>query len=940
MRNWNISSKVALLAFLPTLIVSILLGGYFCIQRIVDIDTHLNSFATSMIEQLEPAAKYALEANNQQILQDLTDTTLENKRVVAASVFSTNGKLLAYSGPDYLMPKNLQSYHLKQTEENQTTLYTQPLILQKATLDAYNPNNISMVPFKGQNLGWISLAVSNSAASYIKIETILSAIIIVILGLILGSILIRLMTMWVTNPLGKINKSILNLLNSNYSQKIYNLPGTELGAISKGLNRIRQKLQTLEETQHDYVSQETNDLKHTLEEIEIQNIELNIALKNAQRDNRRKSEFIASLSHEIRTPMSSIIGFTNLLLESDLTKYQQEYLVTIQKSANTLLAIINDILDFSKIEAGKFKLDNIPFDFIDTLDDVLQSLAPEAQNKQLELIPLFSADIPAKVIGDPLRLKQILTNLVFNAIKFTEEGSVCLKAELLKQTDSSICLEISVIDTGIGLSDKDKKNLFKAFGQADIATARKFGGTGLGLVISKQFIEQMGGTIDIHSKPGIGTTIRFTLNFQALNEPESFTRIPSKIDSTILVYDSHMLSRKAIKQCLFHKVEKLIVVDTFDRIKSQLEEMTEENQLPKRIILSLATFELHNKQTGEMLSFLNKQYGIPVTVLSSTANEAVIKELIDSGAENCVVKPISLKKLLGAICESIHYTINETKSLKIAEPAANYSECKLLIAEDNPANLKLVTSLLEIINIHPETAIDGKFALNACNQNKYSLIFLDLHMPNMGGIEAAQSIRNTSQYNRTTPIVAISAYIAEEDKAKLYAAGFNELLVKPIDVATLEYVINKWSDKSIDNIAAKMLGAPPASMLSENHPKNDMILDLERTIQLSAGNKDLAFEIIQMFMKELPSLTEKMQTYYLNSNWEKLVEVIHKMHGSSRFCAMTKLQRTAGKFEELLRSNANANYNPLYESIKRDITELQHFIKDNHPDIQLELISS
>lgn len=822
MKNWSIGRKAALLAFLPTLIVSIFLGGYFLIQRSLAWVT-------------------------------LTGPTLTN---------------------------------------------------------------------------------SNGAASYIKTETLFTTFLIVVTALLICALIARLMTLLISRPLGKINKAVQHLQNHNYDFKIQNLHGKEFKRIAKGLNQIKVKMQKLEEEQHNIACQENNDLKHTLEEIEIQNIELNIALKNALRNSKRKSDFIASLTHEIRTPMSSIIGFSNLLLESDISKYQQDYLLTIQKSAATLLAIINDILDFSKIEAGKFKLENIPFDFIDILDEVLQSLSVETQNKHIELVPLFSPNIPAKLIGDPLRVKQILTNLIFNAIKFTEEGSVCLKTELLQQTETNVSIEISVIDTGIGLSDKDKENLFKAFEQADITTARKFGGTGLGLVISKQFIEQMGGSIEIHSKLGIGTTIRFNVNFQPLNQTETHPHPIQKINSIVLVYDAHMLSRKSIKQFLLPRVETIITVDTLERMTLKLEEMQKDGKLPDKIILGLVPFELQNKKIQETITFLKNQYGIPVTVLSNTGNKATIDKIIKSGATNCIIKPISMKKLLGAINANQNYNIAEPLQLKVAEPQKNYRDCKLLVAEDNPANLKLITSLLNSINMKAETVIDGKLACEVCDEAKYSLIFLDLHMPIMGGLQAAQNIRQYSLYNQTTPIIAISAYIAEDEILKLYNAGFNELLIKPIETTTLEYVIDKWCDKTINLSSKNNTKATVEQLNNSQHNHNESLpLDLELGIQLSSGSKELALEIIQMFVKDLPDLIDKMQQFYRNKDWENLKEIIHKINGSSSYCAMLNLQKTANKFEDALNQQAEAEYTLLYKQMQQNITEVQNFVAEHVPDI-------
>lgn len=929
MKNWSINSKVLALAILPTLVVSILLGGYFTIQSIRNVDTHLNSLGSSMIRQLSPAAKYALLSNNIQILQGLTNSALENPRITAAAIFNSKGKLLAFSGPDNLMPENLANYKEHVTHpDNNNINFLQPLTLQQITRNDYGQTGSNLRALTGKSLGWISLDISSTADSYIKIQTILVTLIIITLGLILSLFMIRIIMQTINRPLSRISRAIRHLQESNYSYNITELSGKEFKRISISLNKLKHKLQYIEDHHNQSATEETNDLKQTLEEIEIQNIELNIALKNAQRDNRRKSEFIASLSHEIRTPMSSIIGFSNLLLESELSKYQKEYLVTIQKSANTLLAIINDILDFSKIEAGKFKLDNVPFDFMDTIDEVLQSLAPEAQRKRLELIPLTSPDIPHKIIGDPLRLKQITTNLVYNAIKFTEEGSISLKADLISLNENNLNIQISVTDTGIGLSEKDKKNLFKAFSQADISIARKFGGTGLGLVISKQLIEQMGGSIDIHSKSGIGTTIRFNLHFNTLNDTDLLKKQYKVIPQNVLIYEPHLLSRQAIKQSLQPRLKKLTIVDSLKKVREVLLAM-DSNDLPNHIILGLASSELHNTLSAELLRFLKREYDIPVTVLINNSNEMIIKDLLGYGAGNCIVKPISTKKLLAIFSSKKTDTakFETTKASKakievIKEIKKPSQKFKILIADDNPANLKLITSLLENIGITPDSAVDGKVAFTHCQANKYDLIFLDLHMPIMGGVAATEAIRTKPNPNQTTPIIAISAFIANEDRASLLTIGFNELLIKPVDIKTLDCVIKKWT--SSNTITKAEVLTEEIKQTAEQAP---MALDLNKTIELSGGNKQLALEIIQMFMKELPSLQNNMQIAYQEKEWSSLQETIHKLHGSSRFCAMAELQQVAGDFEAVLHKNATDKFQLHFDLTNKAIQKLMKYVE-------------
>ncbi len=927
MKDWSINSKVIALALLPTLIVSLLLGGYFTLARVNNINIQLETLGRSMISQLAPAAKYALLSDNKQILQGLTNSALENPQIAAAAIFNRKGQLLAYSGPDNLMPQNLTEYKNRAAHIKSSILsFVEPLAVQQITINDYSKLDQSSSELQGKTLGWISLDISSAANYYIKIQTALVTLIIITLGLILSLFIIRFIMHSINRPVIKLSRALRHLQDNNFKYKIPDLRGKEFEKIALSLNQIKQRLQYMEEHHNEAVTQEIQDLRQNIDEIEVNNIETNMALKQARRDNRRKSEFVASLSHEIRTPMSSIIGFTNLLLESELSKYQKEYLITIQKSANTLLSIINDILDFSKIEAGKFKLDNIPFDLVDTIDEVLQSLTPEAQKKRLELVSLIDDDIPAKMIGDPLRLKQIVTNLVYNAVKFTESGSVCFKASLISQNDDLLSLRIKVIDTGIGLSENDKKNLFKAFSQADISIARKFGGTGLGLVISKQLIEQMGGSIEISSKAGVGTTIQFDLKFNTLATGNVGKSIFENIPKSLLVYEPHYLSREALDKILKPRVNNLILKKSLKEVKTFINN-SDNIQGINHIILSLASAELHNVMTAELLRYIKKILQMPVTVIINNSSEMIINDLMSYGATNCIVKPITAKKIVLAIkpqSPKNHLTESEfhTNYINNSENALN-----ILVAEDNPANLKLITSLLNNLEtpLQVDASTDGVIAFDHASKKKYDLILLDLQMPNMGGIDTSKAIRTHKNPNQKTPIIAISAFISAEQKSALFDAGFNELLIKPIDTHTLKCLLQKWclnSDKIIKNGTIKRLST--SQLTDSTQPP----LSLEKTIELAGGNKQIAMEIIQMFIQELPSLQKSMDEHYNQKNWKKLTDVVHKLHGSSRFCSMESLQQISESFEQQLRNKNYDNVDKQFLKLKAILVELEIYIKD------------
>ena len=354
-------------------------------------------------------------------------------------------------------------------------------------------------------LGWVEIELSHSGMLLRGYRSLFASLLLIAAGLAGAALLALRMGRTINRPISQIKLAVAQLKDGHLETRLPPLGSQELDDLASGINRMAGTLQNAREELQHSVDQATEDVRQNLETIEIQNIELDLARKEALEASRIKSEFLANMSHEIRTPLNGILGFTHLLQKSELTPRQLDYLGTIEKSADSLLGIINEILDFSKIEAGKLVLDNIPFNLRDLLQDTLTILAPAAHAKQLELVSLVYRDTPLSLVGDPLRLKQILTNLVSNAIKFTREGTIVARAMLEEEHEDSVQLRISIQDTGIGLSNQDVRALFQAFSQADNSLSRQPGGTGLGLVISKRLIEQMGGEIGVDSTPGEGS---------------------------------------------------------------------------------------------------------------------------------------------------------------------------------------------------------------------------------------------------------------------------------------------------------------------------------------------------------------------------------------------------------------------------------------------------
>ena len=424
LKKLGIKGRVLLLTLLPTSLMALVLGGYFTWMQLSDLQTQLLQRGEMIAEQLASLVAPAMGNHNTQMLERIATQALEQQDVRAVSLLAPDRSLLAHAGPSMLNPPPAgNSSHMMQRSGSDATRYQLPVFGRHRNLAG------DLIPDESDRLlGWVELELSHSGMLLRGYRSLFASLLLIAAGLAGTALLAVRMGRTINNPLTQIKQAVAQLKDGNLETRLPPLGSQELDELASGINRMASTLQNAQEELQHSIDQATEDVRQNLETIEIQNIELDLARKEALEASRIKSEFLANMSHEIRTPLNGILGFTHLLQKSELTPRQLDYLGTIEKSADSLLGIINEILDFSKIEAGKLVLDSIPFNLRDLLQDTLTILAPAAHAKQLELVSLVYRDTPLSLVGDPLRLKQILTNLVSNAIKFTREGTIVARA--------------------------------------------------------------------------------------------------------------------------------------------------------------------------------------------------------------------------------------------------------------------------------------------------------------------------------------------------------------------------------------------------------------------------------------------------------------------------------------------------------------------------------
>src|SRR5690606_17679143 len=499
LRHLGIKSRVLVLSLLPGTLLAVVLGIYFTAMQLSEMRLQLQERGHLLAEQLAPLAAPAMAQGYSKRLQRILNQILDQPDVRSVAALDTGRNLLAHAGPNMITPSPpADPEALTQVSSLETTRILMPVQGRHLNFATEAPGNVE------RQVGWLELELSHQGTLLRGYRSLFTSLLLIGAGLIVTALLALRMSSTISAPLHRVKAAVAQLKDGYLETRLPALGSHEMDELASGINRMAEALLSAREELQQSIDQATEDVQQNLETIEIQNIELDLARKEALEASRIKSELLANMSHEIRTPLNGILGFTHLLQKSDLTPRQQDYLATIEKSADSLLGIINEILDFSKIEAGKLVLESVPFNLRDLIEDTLTILGPAAHAKQLELVSLVYRDTPLSLVGDPLRLKQVLTNLVSNAIKFTNEGTVVVRAMVEDERSDRAQLRISVQDTGIGLTDQDLRALFQAFSQADNSISRQPGGTGLGLVISKRLIEQMGGEIGVDSIPEEG----------------------------------------------------------------------------------------------------------------------------------------------------------------------------------------------------------------------------------------------------------------------------------------------------------------------------------------------------------------------------------------------------------------------------------------------------
>lgn len=903
MKSLALSKQIIILSIVPALLVGLTLSTYFTYDQLSYISQTQSKYGDFIIKQAQPVIEHTLIHDNMQTLNPVLHSIANSDEVNYIKITTvSNNDVITINNPKH--------------DENQKPSLLYSLLQNSQLLNlkspVYHSHSLADGTSSREIIAEVEIQLNSHTIVAEKIRHIIRGSSITLGILLTLSLIILKFSQIIIAPIKSLTNSVRNISAGDFDSQINLTSAGELGVLEYCINHMKDELKDSRTDLEIQINVYTDELQQTLEELEIRNAELDITRSKAINANNAKSVFLANMSHEIRTPLSGIIGFTELLQGTKLSIQQKDYLNTIHKSSRHLLEIINDVLDLSKIESGKTEITSSEFNLVDIIEDVINLVSTSALDKNVELLYRIESDVPIIILSDPFRIHQIITNLIGNAIKFTEDGYVYLQITLGEISNAENSIKFTVSDTGIGMSNTDKKKLFKAFTQADTSITRRFGGTGLGLVISRKLTMLMHGEMEFDSTEGEGSTFWFSVPVIPVPTEVKTSDISSR---NIAFVCNHYIAKHAYKT-LIGNWQCLVNDYSFEDLY-KLRDIEDENDI---VILFLSRKDITNPKTVETINRLN--FMKPSLLIASTRSHSELRNLQQNVFDNAVFTSEKIEVLKKKVISTINKKLQDDDKEPLDDDTASsldWSNISIMVVDDNDINLRLAEIILQKHKVRVTTARSGAQAIKYASVNSFDMIFMDLHMPGIDGYETTKKIREITP-GKQPVIIALTANAMPQEKEKAVQSGMNGTLIKPVSDAILQKVVNQWVLKE----SIKLPAADNSNRVSDNTELDtNKIFSIQLAKEFTGDNEELAYELFSMFRAELNNYKDAIALAIKNNNLMELLEQVHKLHGASRCCGTTELKQTSSHIETLI--NQKINFDITKETTLL-LTAIQHVV--------------